>query len=131
MSKAMRFLLYVDDIERAVEFYTEALGWQMRKAPPELGGDKHYWITAGPDDEPGLDGDLEVRVGNRATINHYRIPSYKDTLEKIKNGGGKVVSEEDMGEMGKHAFCEDPDGNLFGVMWENPNWTPPKPPAQA
>jgi predicted enzyme related to lactoylglutathione lyase len=120
MSKAMRFLLYADDLERAARFYTEVLGWEMKKAPAELGGDNHWFITAGPEDEPGLDGDLEKRVSNRTTVNHFRIPSYKETLEKIVRAGGKVLSEEPMGEMGNHAFCQDTEGNVFGVMWEKP-----------
>lgn len=117
MSKALRFSLYVDDPDRAIKFYSEALGWKMTKSPM---GDLHWWITAGPDEEEGLDGDLEQRVDNRATVLHFRIPSYKDTLEKITKNGGKILSEEPMGEMGNHAFCEDTEGNVFGVMWEKP-----------
>lgn len=131
MSKALRFSLYVDNPERAIKFYSEVLGWKMKKAP--MGGDQHWWITAGLEDEEGLDGDLEGRVGNRTTVNHFRIPSYEDTLEKVKKAGGKVLSEEPMGEMGNHAFCQDTEGNVFGVMWENPDWKPPAnwgPPAE-
>lgn len=117
MAKALRFLLYVDDPGRAIKFYTETLGWKMTRSP---GGEQHWWITAGPDNEEGLDGDLEVRTGNRSTVNHYRIPAYEETLEKIKKAGGRVLSEEPMGEMGNHAFCEDTEGNVFGVMWERP-----------
>lgn len=113
MSKAMRFLLYGDDLERAVNFYTEVLGWKMTG-----GQNDHYWINAGPADEEGLDGDLEKRVGNRTTVNHFRVKSFKDTVAKIKANGGKIISETPMGEMGFHAFCEDTEGNVFGIMEE-------------
>ena len=121
MSKAMSFNIYVDNPEKAIRFYSEALGWEITQFKEE----QHWMVKAGPEDEQGVDGFLDPRVGNRTTVNHYRIPSYKETLEKIVKGGGKVLEEMDMGDMGKHAFCEDPEGNVFGVMWENPDWKPP------
>ena len=115
MSKAIRFSLYVDDPERAIKFYSDVLGWEMKKSPI---GDQHWWITAGPEDEEGLDGDLEGRVGNRTTVNHFRVASFEDTLKKVKSNGGTVISETPMGDMGYHAFCEDSEGNVIGVFQE-------------
>jgi predicted enzyme related to lactoylglutathione lyase len=91
-------------------------------------------VNAGPDDEPGISGFIEPREGNReenvenrSTVIHYRVASYDDIIEKVKKLGGKVLDEFDMGEMGRHATCEDPEGNVFAVMWENPNAKMPPP----
>ena len=122
MSKAMNFSLYVDDMEKALRFYSEVFGWKLQKFP----GGQHYIAVAGAKDEQGVDGFIEPRVGTRSTVNHFRIPSYDETLKKITRAGGKILDEMDMGDMGKHAFCEDPDGNVLGLMWENPNFKPPE-----
>ena len=113
MSKALRFTLYYDDPERALKFYSEVLGWQMSG-----GREGHYWIKAGPREEDGLDGDLEKRVDNRTTVNHFRVKSFKETVARIKANGGRIISETPMGDMGFHAFCEDTEGNIFGIMEE-------------
>lgn len=54
--------------------------------------------------------------------------SHMNTLEKITRAGGKILEEMDMDDMGRHAFCEDPNGNVPGLMWENPDTEPPKGP---
>jgi predicted enzyme related to lactoylglutathione lyase len=117
MSKAFRFLVYADDPERAVKFYTEVLGWKFDKTPAEMGGGNHFWINAGSDDEEGIGaGDLELRIGNRSTVNHYRVVSFKDTINKITKYGGKIINETALGEMGFQAFCEDSEGNVFSIF---------------
>jgi predicted enzyme related to lactoylglutathione lyase len=130
MSKAMTFSIYVGNEEQAVKFYSEVLGWKIEKFP----GGSHYMVNAGPDDEPGISGFIEPREGNReknvekrSTVNHYRITSYENVIKTVKKLGGKVLDEFEMGEMGRHATCEDPEGNVFAVMWENPNFNPPPP----
>lgn len=126
MSKAMNFSIYVDDMERALRFYSEVFGWKADKFP----GGEHYIVSAGEEDEQGVDGFLEPRQKTRSTVNHFRIFSYDETLEKITREGGKILEEMDMGDMGRHAFCEDPDGNVLGLMWENPNFEPPQRPPE-
>jgi predicted enzyme related to lactoylglutathione lyase len=111
MSKAIRFSLYYDNAERAVKFYSDVLGWKMSG-----GQNDHYWINAGPPEEQGLEGDLEKRVGQRTTVNHFTVKSFKDTVAKIKTNGGKIISETPMGDMGFHAFCEDSEGNVFAIF---------------
>lgn len=126
MSKAMSFNIFTNEPEKIIKFYSETLGWEIT----QFGNEQHWGVKAGPDDEPGVNGWIDMRVGNRTTINHYRIPAYEETIEKIIKAGGKVISDMDMGDMGHHAFCEDPEGNVFGVMWENPNFKPPaRPPS--
>jgi uncharacterized protein len=124
MAKAMNFSLYVDDPERAVKFYSEVLGWKMQKFP----GAAHYMIDAGPAEEQGVSGFMEPRVGNRekdvknrSTVLHIRVSSYEDTINKIIDAGGKVLDDFPMGDMGHHATCQDTEGNVFAIMWENPN----------
>jgi len=114
MSKAIRFSLYVDNPERAIKFYSEALGWKMNKARQE----GHWFINAGPKEEEGLEGDMEQREGSRTTVAHFRVKSYKDTVKAALKNGGKVLKETDMGEMGKHAFLQDSEGNVIGIMEE-------------
>jgi len=123
MPKAMTFSIYVNDMERAIKFYSEVLGWEMKQFP----GAAHYMVNAGDKDEPGITGFLEPRVGNRekdvtdrTTVNHYRVFSYEDTIKKVIESGGKILDEFSMGDMGNHATCQDTEGNVFAIMWEKP-----------
>lgn len=128
MAKAMNFTLYVNDAEKEMKFYSEVLGWGFTKMP--MGN--HYGIDAGAKEEQGIGGFMEPREGNRekntevrSTVNHYRVSDYDKMIAAVKAMGGKILDEFDMGEMGRHATLEDPEGNVFGAMWVNPNFKPP------
>ena len=52
-------------------------------------------------------------------INTALVDSLDDALEKTRAAGGKVVfGPQEIPNVGTHAYCEDPEGNLFGVVQE-------------
>jgi predicted enzyme related to lactoylglutathione lyase len=116
MSKAIRFIFFVDDPERASQFYSQVLGWKIEKSPMFEG---QWSITAGSQEEDGIDGNMEKRVGNRSTVNNFLVASLSDTLAKVTRAGGKILEEKEL-SMGYHAFCEDTEGNVFGIFQAKP-----------
>jgi predicted enzyme related to lactoylglutathione lyase len=68
-------------------------------------------------DAPGIHGAIMHRHFSQAVINTVEVDSLEETLQKIAAAGGKKIhGPEEIPGVGTHAYCEDPEGNLFGVM---------------
>jgi predicted enzyme related to lactoylglutathione lyase len=121
MPRVIHFDIAAHEPERAVRFYSEVFGWQVRK----WDGPMDYWlIQTGPDGEPGIDGGLSVREAGAAltTMNTIGVPSVDEFVEKITRNGGKVtMSRTAIPGVGYFASCEDTEGNAFGIMQSDPS----------
>jgi len=119
MPRVVHFEINADDPKRAVKFYEEAFGWKIN----DWEGPTEYWlIKTGEESEPGIDGAIMRREGDWATINTIAVPSYDEFAERVKEAGGKVVSpKQAVPGIGYHSYCLDSEGNVFGIMEENPS----------
>lgn len=62
----------------------------------------------------------QVRRG--ATWNTVAVDSVDGAVEKIVQVGGRVVQEKTaVPGVGYMAYCADIEGNIFGIMEENPS----------
>jgi predicted enzyme related to lactoylglutathione lyase len=124
-NKVLHFDIFADDPKRAERFYSEALGWKFEK----WDGPMEYWmITAGSESEKGINGGMSKREGEwakkGASIGAVTIGTddLDVALEKIKNAGGKVVMEKAaIAGVGWMANFKDPEGNVLGIMQEDPD----------
>jgi predicted enzyme related to lactoylglutathione lyase len=119
MPRVIHFEIAADEPERAIRFYESVFGWEIQK----WDGPIDYWlIMTGPKDEPGIDGGLGKR--NRPeehTTNTIDVDSLDDYIQKIQESGGSVVSPKHaVPGVGYMAYCADTEGNVFGIMEENP-----------
>ncbi len=117
MKRVIHFEIGADDPERAVKFYEDVFGWKIVK----WDGPQDYWLTTtGDDNEPGINGAIKHRVDPRqATINTIDVPSIDEFTEKIVTSGGRVfVPKMEIPGVGFHAYCQDTEGNIFGIMEE-------------
>ncbi|HBI05359.1 MAG TPA: glyoxalase [Paenibacillaceae bacterium] len=115
MPRVVHFELGAKQPEKAVEFYCRVFGWEVQK----WDGAEPYWlITTGLNSEPGINGGIMEAGPNRSgTINTINVPSVDDYIEKIINYGGKVIAPKmAIDQVGYLAYCEDTEGNLFGIM---------------
>ena len=115
MNRVVHFEIQGDRPETLVKFYREALGWECASWE----GPQKYWLlTTGPENEPGINGAiLERHFRQQAVINTSSVENLAVALEKIDAAGGKKVSgPNEIPGVGVHAYCEDPDGNLFGIL---------------
>lgn len=118
MPRVVHFEIPADDPARAVKFYKEVFGWQISKWE----GPVDYWlITTGPDDEPGIDGAIARRDELKSTVNTIEVSSVDEFTQKVADAGGKVVTPKiAIPGVGYHSYCMDTEGNVFGVMQNDP-----------
>ena len=116
MSRVVHFEILGDDPERLAEFYRAALGWEIQPG----GFAEDYWLAStGPKDAVGIDGAIMRRQLAQPVVNTVLVDSLGAALDNVRAAGGKVVSDpEEIPGVGTYAYCEDPEGNLFGVIQE-------------
>ena len=125
MPRVVHFEIHAADPERAVKFYEKVFGWtfQMWEGPME------YWlINTGPDDQPGINGGLMKRRGE---IDGQAVIAYVCTVDVADldasmatveaNGGTVAVPKMPIPGMGWLAYYKDTDGNIFGMMQNDPS----------
>ncbi|MCE5213134.1 MAG: VOC family protein [Methanobacterium sp.] len=114
MAKVVHFEIPADDPQRAVKFYESVFGWKIGK----WNGDFDYWlITAGEDDEPGINGAIKPRdLGN--TISDYiSVDSFDEFASKIESEGGKMLtSKMTVPNTGYTGVFQDTEGNIMGII---------------
>jgi predicted enzyme related to lactoylglutathione lyase len=78
-----------------------------------------YWlITTGADGQPGINGGMLRRAQpGSGTVNTIDVPSVDEYVANIEKKGGQVVLPKmPIPGIGYLAYCQDPDGNTFGIM---------------
>jgi predicted enzyme related to lactoylglutathione lyase len=102
-----------------IPFYENVLGWVLYKWERPM----EYWLVhTGDTSKPGIDGRLSRPSDQLSgTVNTVDIDNLDEALAKVRQDGGKVIA-------GKHAVpgvgwlacCQDPEGNVFGMMQDDP-----------
>lgn len=126
MSRVCHFEIHATDPETVIAFYTTLFGWKFQKWM----GDWEYWmIETGPQEEDGINGGLVRRRGpapaEGQAVNAYvctvTVESLDPILEKsIQLGATIALPKMCIAEVGWLAYIKDPDGNLLGLMQNDP-----------
>lgn len=119
MPRITHFEIPADNIERASSFYGTVFGWTFHK----WDGPMPYWlVSTGPKDQPGIDGGLMPREHpGQGTINTVQVESLDLTVAAVQQHGGKVVVPKmAIPGVGWFCYCNDTEGNTFGVMQPDP-----------
>ncbi|MCX6090587.1 MAG: VOC family protein [Candidatus Atribacteria bacterium] len=119
MKRVIHFEFSADDPDRAVTFYSQVFGWKTMK----WNGPEDYWlITTGPQNEPGIDGAISRRSPfSGPTTVTMDVTSVDEFVNKIIAAGGQVVAPKmAIPGVGYFAYCKDTEGNVFGIMENNP-----------
>jgi predicted enzyme related to lactoylglutathione lyase len=114
MSRPVHFEIQADDPEKIAGFYHDLFGWEVATWE----GPQTYWmVTTGPEDTPGINGGILHRHFPQAVINTVMIDSLEEMISRVEAAGGKLVhGPNEIQGAGTHAYCADPEGNLFGMM---------------
>ena len=121
MARAVHFEIQASDPQALIDYYTGLFGWSFNKWE---GGD--YWlIHTGPEDQPGINGGLLPRRGPvpeaMAAVNAFVITVDVDDIDSaLARAGNVVVPKMPVPGIGWLGYARDPDGNLFGMMQEDP-----------
>ena len=125
MARVVHFEVHAEDPQRAIAFYTAVLEWSFT----QWGGPMDYWlITTGPAEERGIDGGMVRRQGTidgQAVIAYVctvAVESVDDTLAKaLAHGGQLALPKMPIPGVGWLAYAKDTEGNLFGMMQNDPS----------
>ena len=114
MPRVVHFEIPAANPARAIAFYREVFGWEIRK----YDGAVDYWLaTTGKEGTPGIDGAIMPRNAASSTVNTIEVPSLDEFLARIGEHGGKRVSERTtIPGVGLFCYCQDSEGNLFGLL---------------
>ncbi len=113
------FDIYVDDLNRAVDFYQTVLGTELEQMGDPTGesqmmsfpADMSAYGAAGaltksPHAGPGVGG----------TIVYFSVQDCATEQARVEKAGGQVVRPKfSIGEFGWVALCQDTEGNMFGL----------------
>lgn len=124
MNRVIYFEVHAEDPQRAMKFYSNVFGWEFSKWP----GPEEYWLVkTGPPEEVGIDGGLMKRRGDidgNAVIAYVctaQVVSLEETVSKVlSHGGVNVVPGMPISGVGWLAYCKDTEGNIFGIMQNDP-----------
>lgn len=125
MPRVVHFEIHAEDPERAVRFYSALFGWSFQS----WGGPMDYWlVTTGPDDQPGINGGMVRRMGaidGQAVIAYVctvDVASVDESLEQAVGLGGQVaLPKMPVPGVGWLAYAKDTEGNIFGMMQNDPS----------
>jgi len=121
MSRAVHFEIQASNPQALIDYYSGLFGWSFNKWE---GGD--YWlIHTGPEDKPGINGGLLPRRGPlpeaMAAVNAFVITVDVDDIDSaLARAGTVVVPKMPVPGIGWIGYARDPDGNIFGMMQEDP-----------
>jgi predicted enzyme related to lactoylglutathione lyase len=119
MSRVVHFEIPADNPERAAAFYKRAFGWKIEKWP----GPIEYWlVNTGDSGTPGINGGLMKKGNVSTTTNTIGVESVDQAVAVVTSAGGKLIMPKTpIPTVGYFAYCEDTEGNLFGVMQADKN----------
>lgn len=125
MPRVVHFEIHADDPERAVSFYKNVFDWKVEKWE----GPMDYWLLSTGKDEPGIDGAIMRReqplTGNDGFVAYIctiGVDSLDEFTEKVTSNGGQIITPRSpIPGVGWFAECKDTEGNVFGIMQNDPN----------
>lgn len=123
-NRVLHFEIQVDDIQRAIAFYTTVFGWVIEEWKG-LGYDYYMVMTAAQGStEPGISGGLlkrhgpalEEGKGVNAFVCTVVVDDFDAMAEKILESGGKVnVPKFEIAGMAHQGYFLDTENNIFGI----------------
>jgi len=120
LPRVIHFEIAADNPERAVKFYQKVFGWKIEK----WAGPVDYWlVTTGENKEPGINGAITEKSDYvTATTNTISVASFEDAVKKIEEAGGKqLMPKTAVPGIGYMTYCKDTEGNVFGIMQNDPS----------
>jgi len=119
---AVHFEYHVSDTKRARDFYTGLFGWTYQSMPQ---GDYHLVVGEGIGIGQPVSGALTSRnapapqrgSGPRGAVLTFTVADVDVTYKKaLATGGAEAMPPTDFEGIGRLAYCEDGEGNIFGII---------------
>jgi predicted enzyme related to lactoylglutathione lyase len=123
--------LAVDDHDKAIEFYRDALGFEVRNDVRAYG---MRWTTVGPPSQPEINIVLEppaadpgISPSDREAISdllakgllrglNFRTPDVDSAFDRVQATGADVIQEPMDQSYGRDCAFRDPAGNMIRII---------------
>jgi predicted enzyme related to lactoylglutathione lyase len=120
LEKVFYTSVLVSDQDRALDFYTNALGMEKRVENPTPDGPRFVTVGVEGDDFmlvlwPGTPGQAELAMGNPPPSVTIETDDLRKTYEELKSRGVEFVTDVLEFPWGYVAQFEDPDGNRLQI----------------
>ncbi len=126
MGRVVYFEIHAEDPARAIQFYSNLLGWKftiLHEQPMA------YWnVTTGPDSEPGINGGMHQRMapitglGVCSFVCTTCVPDLDSVVEKAVFLGGQIaLPKMPIPGIGWLAYIKDTEGNIMGLTQPDVN----------
>ena len=118
----VHFEYQVSDTARARRFYGELFGCTYKSMPQ---GDYHLVVGEGIAPYSSLSGAITARntpapassSGARGAVLVFGVKDVDSSYATVlANGGGEAMPPTDFPSVGRIAYCEDGEGNIFGMI---------------
>jgi predicted enzyme related to lactoylglutathione lyase len=119
MARVTHFEIPANEPEKLAAFYEKVFDWKFSKWP----GPMDYWIIKTGDEQPGIDGGLmKRRHPEQPIVNSLTVTSLDESIATVEaNGGTVAVPKMAVPGVGYLAYYKDPEGNIFGMMQNDPS----------
>lgn len=114
------FEIYVDDIERAKQFYQSVLDVSLEKLTDPTDSGLEMWSFPADTDNYGASGAITkmegIAAGGNSTVVYFSCDDCALEESRVKSAGGKVEQvKTPIGEYGFITIAIDTEGNMFGL----------------
>ena len=122
--------LSVDDHDKAIEFYRDAMGFEVRNDVRAYG---MRWVTVGPPSQPDINIVLEppaadpgISPSDREALQdllakgllrglNFKTPDLEAIFDRVQATGAEVIQEPMDQSYGRDCAFRDPAGNLIRI----------------
>lgn len=129
MNRPVHFEIHAQDPARAQAFYSALFGWSFTRWG---GGEWDYWLIKTGEGAPGIDGGMIRRMGDAPDRDAPTpVVAYVCTVgvedvdasvaRALELGACVAVPKMAIKGVGWLAYCKDTEGNLFGLMCDDPS----------
>ena len=125
----VHFDISVDDVDKAVDFYKDVMGWKLEKYGGEGGregmGEMVYWmVITNPDDEKAVRGGIgQKQMPQQTGLNYYNAEGGLEAFNKrvIDKGGTVMMEKMAVPGYGWFSVCIDHENNPFAGWVDDKN----------
>jgi predicted enzyme related to lactoylglutathione lyase len=112
------FEVCADDVQRAVKFYQDVFGWEIEGAEED---NNYCMINTGDEEEGAISGAVMERIApSDSIINTFDVPNLNSFAKKVTEAGGGVITPKvALPGLGYMQYCQDTEGNTFGIIEYN------------
>jgi len=132
MNRVVHFEIHAANMDKLQTFYKSVFGWTFQNMGDKFGGYRVIVTGENKLSEPmtpammGINGGMLQRPGPLPTPDQKVVNAYVciigvddvDTVfEKVLSEGGSAAMEpSDVPNVGRLAYCKDPENNVFGII---------------